>query len=235
MKKTLLIMALSGVFGLSSVAAQTVTFGKIQAPQQFQKYWELTQEQMKQYENYMQIAGKYRHQNSNPLVVLSIISKDPEDKNFYAAKAAAYEHKMSQAEIESAWLITQEMEKQGLVEAMQTFSDNLTGIDTKSYKPKSIKEVKWQDKDKAILIVNKTCLTVSCIKGFLPILNLVPKTVEKEIVIASKEPLDAGVGKLLSAMPSIAVKKYDAIEHHYLDGILNQAVQVRTNKVIHKF
>ncbi len=228
-------MVLSGVFGLSSVAAQTVTFGKIQAPQQFQKYWGLTQEQMKQYESYMQIAGKYRHQNSNPLVVLSIISKDPEDKNFYAAKAAAYEHKMSQAEIESAWLISQEMEKQGLSDAMQTFTDNLTGINTKAYQPKSVKDVKWQDKDKAILIVNKTCLTVSCIKGFLPILKAVPKTVGKEIVIASKEPLDASITQLLSSTPTVVVKKYDAIEHHYLDNIFNRVVQVRTNKVIHKF
>lgn len=233
MKKILLIMALSGVFGLSQ--AQSITFGKIQAPQQFQKYWGLTQEQMKQYENYMQIAGKYRHQNSNPLVVLSIISQDPEDKNFYAAKAAAYEHKMSQAEIESAWLISQEMEKQGLSDAMQTFTDNLTGINTKSYQPKSVKEVTWQDKDKAILIVNKTCLTVSCIKGFLPILKAAPKTVEKEIVIASKEPLDASITQLLSSTPMVVVKKYDAIEHHYLDNIFNRVVQVRTNKVIHKF
>lgn len=232
MKKALLFLAFCTGFSLQ---AQTITFGKIENPQNFQKYWGLTQEQMEQYETYMQTAGKYRHQTSNPLVVLSIISADPEDKNFYAAKAAAYEHHMSKAEIESAWLITQEMEKQNLDEAMQTFSDELTGIDTKSYQPKTAKEIVWQKGDKAVLIVNKTCASVSCIKDFLPILQSAPKKVTKEIIVQSKEKLDAGVGKLLLLTPGIQLKRYDPIEHSYLDGVINQSVQVRKRQIIHKF
>lgn len=218
-----------------NVNAQTITFGKIQSPEKFQRYWGLTPEQMKQYEQYMQIAGKYRHQESNPLVVLSIIAQDPEDKGFYAAKAAAYEHKMAKAEIETAWLITQEMERQGLDEAMQSFSDDLTGIDTQTYQPLSLKTTTWQSGDKAILVINKTCLSASCIKGFLPILQSAPSNIEKTIVIQNKQPLDAEVEKLLDKQPIIKVTRYDPIEHHYLDGIYNTAVQVRDSKVIRKF
>lgn len=233
--KMLLTMLLSSAVIPSSLA-QNITWGKIQSPQAFQQYWGLTPEQMQQYESYMQIAGKYRHQSSNPLVVLSIIAKDPEDKGFYAAKAAAYEHKMAKAEIESAWLITQEMERQGLVEAMQSFSDELTGVDTQSYIPSEVKTMPWQKNDVALLVINKTCLSVSCIKGFLPILQAAPATVKKVIILRDKQPLNDDVKQWLSQKrPLIEVKRYDPIEHHYLDGILNQAVQIRNSVVIRKF
>ncbi len=217
--------------------AQNISFGKIQTPKEFQKYWGLTPEQMQQYEQYMQVAGKYRHQNSNPLVVLSIISKDPEDKNYYAAKAATYEHKMAKNEIETAWLMSKEMERQGLTEAMTKFSDKLTGISS----DKKTDKHSWEKDDEVMIVVDENCLKVNCLPTFVPLLSNLPNDTKVSVINNSKQPIATTITALNKALSSkknntiiVSSSNYDPIEHGYLEAIKNQAVQVRNGKIIRK-
>lgn len=242
------------LLSIGSAHAQSVTFGKIESPKQFQHYWGLTGEQMQTYENYMQIAGKYRHRDSNPLVVLSIIADDDEDKGYFAAKAAAYESQMSQREILSAWLISGEMEKQGLAQAMNDFADGLTGINTADYVPDSLKS-QWLPNDAFYLLIDKTCLAMHCLSQFDTLLASIPDKVEKTLVIdrntadnQDAQPLDNTTqsqwDKQLSDFharyPTIKQAKYDRIEHGFLrewlkQGQGNRAVQVRDHQPIRIF
>lgn len=222
------------------VHAQQITFSKIDSPKAFQQYWGLTPNQMKQYESYMQIAGKYRHSNSNPLVVLSIIADDDEDKGYFAAKAAAYESQMSQREILSAWLISSEMEKQGLAQAMNAFADQLTGINSKDYVPTSVKD-SWQAGDAFYLVIDKVCADLACLSQFDALMNATPDTVMKTIVVkfsTSHEREQQQRAKRLAAIkdhyPAVQVQKYDRIEHGFLDQVTNQAVRVRDGSIIKK-
>lgn len=222
------------------IHAQQITFSTIDSPKAFQQYWGLTPSQMKQYESYMQIAGKYRHNSSNPLVVLSIIADDDEDKGYFAAKAAAYESQMSQREILSAWLISSEMEKQGLAQAMNAFADKLTGINSKDYVPTSVKE-SWQAGDAFYLVVDKVCADLACLAQFDALMNAIPDTVTQTLVVkfsATEEHEQQRQAKRLAAIkahyPSMQVQKYDRIEHGFLVSVSNQAVQVRDGSIIKK-
>lgn len=247
---------------MSMSYAQSITYGKIESPKQFQHYWGLTGEQMQTYENYMQIAGKYRHRDSNPLVVLSIIADDDEDKGYFAAKAAAYESQMSQREILSAWLISDEMEKQGLAQAMNDFADGLTGINTADYVPDSLKS-QWLPNDALYLLIDKTCLAMDCLSQFDTLLASIPDKVEQTLVIdrniagaqdtqdaqdvqaldnATQSQWDKQLSDFQARYPHIKQAKYDRIEHGFLrewlmkeQGQSNRAVQVRDHQPIRIF
>lgn len=241
MKKfTLLPLLLIAVLSFNFATAEHITFGTIESPKQFQQYWGLTQEQMQTYDNYMQIAGKFRHQNSNPLVVLSIIADDDEDKGYFAAKAAAYESQMSQREILSAWLISTEMEKQGLTQAMNAFADKLTGINSKDDAPESHKS-DWQQGDALYVLIDKVCLAMHCLSQFDSLLATVPEGIAQKLVINTSgidEKTQAVLDQLSTAIKTqhkaIVIEKYDRIEHGFLQGINNQAVQVRDRNIIRK-
>lgn len=257
--QTIKRLGFSLLLSIGSAHAQSVTFGKIESPQQFQHYWGLTGEQMQTYENYMQIAGKYRHRDSNPLVVLSIIADDDEDKGYFAAKAAAYESQMSQREILSAWLISGEMEKQGLAQAMNDFADGLTGINTADYVPDSLKS-QWLPNDAFYLLIDKTCLAMDCLSQFDTLLASIPDKVEQILVIdrntadnqdaqdvqpldnATQSQWDKQLSDFQARYPHIKQAKYDRIEHGFLrewlgreQGQSNRAVQVRDHQPIRIF
>lgn len=243
---------LSIAMGMGYAHAQSITYGKIESPQPFQHYWGLTDEQMQTYDNYMQIAGKYRHRDSNPLVVLSIIADDDEDKGYFAAKAAAYESQMSQREILSAWLIAGEMEKQGLAQAMNDFADGLTGINTADYVPDSLKS-QWLPNDAFYLLIDATCLAMHCLSQFDTLLASIPDKVEKTLVIdgntadaqdahTTQSQWDKQLNDFQARYPTIKQAKYDRIEHGFLrewlvkgQGQSNRAVQVRDRQVISTF
>ncbi len=223
--------------------AQTITFGKIESPKAFQQYWGLTQEQMKQYENYMQVAGKYRHKDVNPLVVLSIIADDDEDKDYFASKAARYESQMSKREILSTWLITSSMEKQGLSDAMQKFSDGLIGIDSQSYVPESVTS-DWQQGDELAIVVDKLCYEMNCLPQFEKVVTAIPQSIPKTLIYRiadmDKDRQESFITSLnqlqdkLKAITPLILTKYDRIEHGLLQHIHNQAVHLRNNEIIKK-
>lgn len=242
-KVTTSVMVLTLLVNLHSVKAENITFGKIVSPKAFQQYWGLTQEQMQQYESYMQVAGKYRHKDINPLVVLSIIADDDEDKDYFASKAAQYESQMSKREILSAWLITSSMEKQGYSDAMQKFSDGLIGIDSQHYVPESV-TADWQKGDELAIVVDKLCYEMHCLPQFEKVLTAIPKHIKKTIIYRStdmdKATQDAFTTSLkqlqdkLKTTTSLILTKYDRIEHGLLQHIRNQAVHIRNNEILKK-
>lgn len=216
--------------------AQDITFGKISDEKAFMEFWDLSEEHMQQYQQYMAVGGKFRfrHTQINPLSVLSIISKDREEKEYFAAKAAKYEHEMTKNEIESAWLIAQQMQIQGLDRKMQQFSDRLTGVDTQHYIPFTLSQ-NWEDGDVLTIYINQACLSVSCLSHFITVMQSVPKTVSKAIVLKDRVEPPKDVQALLDGLSGISINHYDPIEHKFLDGALNQAVHTRNNKVIRQF
>lgn len=235
MKQIALILALA--LSTLTANAQNVTFGTVSTENKkaFQSYWKLRDEDMKKYQSYMEVAGRFRHTQSNPLVVLSIISDDPEDKGYYAAKAAKYESDMSQREITAAWLLSNEMEKQGLVEAMEQFSADLTGVETAQYLPKNLKK-DWQKGDLFVLVIDDVCRQINCLKQFTKKMNAIPKHIEKHILLKQlkaqydKKALEA----LTKQFSKIKIKRFDAIEHGNMSSLKNQAGQVRDNQLLRK-
>ncbi len=237
MKKTLLL----GMFLALSASAQSISFGKIDSPKDFKKYWKLSDEHFNKYEKYMQVAGKYRHAQVNPLIVLSMISDDAEDKEYFARKSAKYESQMVQREIQSAWLITQAMEKLGLNEQMGQFSDKLTGIDTASYVPKVVKTT-WQTGDELVIVVDDVCVQTNCLKQFVPLLQAVPEKVKIQQLLIAKLSRDEKLQQQFNAMSQpvskrfkLGVKRYDPVEFGYLYGLKNQMAQVRNNQIVRIF
>ncbi len=230
MKKSYLL-ALCSVIALSPIQAQNISFGKIQSPEQFSKYWGLDKTQVQKYEKYMQVAGKYRHTQVNPLVVLSMISDDAEDKEYFAQKAAKYESQMVQREIQSAWLITQAMEKQGLNTQLSQFSDKLTGLDTESYVPSAVKNT-WEDGDELVIVIDDVCVQTNCLQQFVPLLKAVPDNVKINQLLVAKLPKDEKLQQAFNTMSQpllgqfkLTVKRYDPIEFGYLEGLKNQMAQ----------
>lgn len=225
------------VLTLSLANAQNITFGTVSKESQkaFKSYWKLSDEDVSKYNTYMEIAGKYRHQQSNPLVVLSIISDDPEDKGYYAAKAAKYESDMAQREITSAWLLSNEMEKQGLVDAMDKFSSELTGVDTSNYVPGRVKK-DWEKGDTFVLVVDDICRQTNCLTGYIKTVNAIPKHVAKTVLFKNfKAAYDEKALELFTKQqPTVQFKRFDSVEHGSLSNVINQAVQVRDGKVLRK-
>ncbi|MDP8051516.1 hypothetical protein QJU23_03625 [Pasteurella atlantica] len=239
MQKLMLLFVIC--LSINNAYAESIKYGKITSPKQFQHYWGLTPEQMEQYENYMNIAGKFRHTNSNPLVVLSIISDDDEDKDYFANKAARYESDMSKREILSSWLISSAMEKQKLSDAMQTFSDQLTGINSQDYIPENIK-TDWKERDELIILIDKVCFDTHCLSQFTPLLKATPLNIIKKIIYkntgldeSQQKTITQSLSQLKNTYKDILINKYDRIEHGFLSNLQNQAVQVRQNQIIRKF
>ncbi len=170
-----------------------------------------------------------------------MISDSAEDKEYFAQKATQYESNMVQREIQSAWLITQAMEKQGLNEKMSQFSDKLTGIDTASYVPASVKNV-WEDGDELVIVIDEICVQTNCLQQFTKLLKAVPDDVKINQLLIAKLPTDEKLQQSFNTMAQpllgqfkLTVKRYDPIEFGYLDGLKNQMAQVRNNQVIKKF
>lgn len=218
------------LLSVNAVTAEQIHFGQITSGKDaFAKYWQLNKEEVRRYEDYMAVAGKYRHQNTNPLTVLSMIAEDEEDRAYYANMAAAYEHNMVKREIETAWLISEAMAAYDA--DTQALTDKLTGIDTAGYIPHRQKTV-WQQGDEWAVVVDKHCLHTECLKQFNHALSGLPGGISKRIVVKADTPLTDDAAAYLSSYPDIIIQHYDPIEHGFLGKRLNQPLHVRNRTVI---
>lgn len=209
--------------------AQQIDFGKIaNSKEGFKQYWGLDDTEMKRYENYMEIAGKYRHQHLDPLHVLSMIAPSKEDREYYAQKAAAYEHQMSKREIESAWLISTAMEGQ-MAADMQTFTDELIGINTQNVQNTALTD--WAEGDELVLLLDSRCFTSACVAQFLPQLAKVPAVVSKKTVVLM-DKITPVAGQLSELEKQAQIKRYDPIEHKGFEQVsINRIYALRAGKL----
>lgn len=233
MKKILL--ASMSIALIQTAHAQTIQYSTIESPKQFQRYWELEKDEMETYQNYMANAGRFRHTDSNPLVVLSMLADDKEDKAYYAKRAAQYEAQMQQREIETAWLISQAMDDPNISDAMQRFSDNLTGIDTMSYQPKQAK-AQWQEGDSLVIVIDDICKSGACLVQFQPLIDELPIDISVAVVLKGDKALNeiskASLSPPVGHTEAINYRRYDPIEHHYLEDYNNQALHIRNHQVV---
>lgn len=217
----------------STVHAQTIEFGKIGDERAFKQHWKLDDDEMKRYKQYMDVAGRFRHQNVDPLTVLSMIAQDPEDKAYYAKMAAEYEHKAVKAEIETAYLISEAMSIKQLEDDMQKFTDTLTGIVTTDYVPYKERS-HWQVGDDWIVLVDQRCANLECLKAFVNQAQALPSGINKTLVVRDDWPLADDEMQLIHSVPGLEARSFDPIEHAYLENTLNQALHVRDRKVLGK-
>lgn len=222
------------------MAAPNIDFGKIGSGEKgFRQYWELDETEYQRYQNYMEIAGKYRHQQLSPLLVLSMLAETTEDKEYYARRAAKYEQDMVKREIEAALMVSQAMSANDLSSEMQRFTDRLSGIDTLSYIPNTLKDntSNWESGDLLQLYLDKRCIDEDCLKQFSSTLKQFANKSPIEIIFKGAQLHELeGVSffEKLALNPSqLKYKRFDPIEHHYLqDGHLNNALHIRANRVI---
>lgn len=200
--------------------AAELTFSRIGSGDQgLQQFWGLSQEEAQRYRNIMAATGE-RYKTASPLAVLSIMADSPEDKTYYAKRAALHEHEMIKREIETALLISQEMSGAVLQEKMTRFTDRLTGINTTDYIPDE-RNPAWRDGDWLVLYLDDSCLSAGCIGQFTPqMTGTVPSgtKIERVLVLNSKQPLSEVANTVIKGwpQPETVLQRYDPIEHHYL-------------------
>ncbi|RKW12325.1 MAG: hypothetical protein D8H94_11780, partial [Cardiobacterium sp.] len=198
--------------------AAEITFSRIGAGDAgLQQFWQLTPEEAQRYRNIMAATGE-RYKTASPLAVLAIMADTPEDRDYYAKRAALHEHEMVKREIETALRISEEMSGEVLMEKMTRFTDGLTGINTTDYLPDE-RNPAWHDGDWLVLYIDDSCLTAGCMGQFTPQMkDTIPANIKAErvLVLNSKLPLTAGAEAVIKTWPETPVQLYDPIEHHYL-------------------
>lgn len=226
-------LLLAGICLPTAVPAANIDYGKITSSEQaFKQYWQLTDEEAKRYNLYMEAAGKFRHKDVNPLTVLSMIADTQEDKAYYAKKAAEYEHNMVMREIETSWLVSEAMSENYLADAMQAFTDKLTGIDTLGYQPDE-RSTDWQSGDSMVILLDQQCLSLKCLSQFADVVKHTPEGVSRSVILRGKDPLAPDAEDFAASWPHVSIHRYDPIEHHYLDSIrANQALHIRDDSVV---
>lgn len=216
---------------LSTANAVELNFSRITGNEEgFRQFWQLEPEEMKRYQAYMEVVGKYRHQNTDPLTVLTIIADSPEDRLVYARRAAEFEHQMVKREIESAWHISEAMSVARLEDDMQQFTDELIGIDTRDYAPGS-RELVWHDEDSLVLVVDELCLEGDCLEKFREIIEKVPQSAPRAMVLMGRKPL-SDAGDAIVKRWGMTVSRFDPIEHADLKGHANRVLQMREHRVV---
>ena len=202
------------------VSAAKVTFSRIGSGDPgLQQFWGLSPEEAQRYRNIMAATGE-RYKTASPLAVLAIMADTPEDRTYYAKRAALYEHEMVKREIETALRISEEMSGNVLMEKMTRFTDGLTGINTTDYIPDERKP-EWRDGDWLVLYLDDSCLSAGCIGQFTPqMTGTVPPEVkiERVLVLNSKQPLTGVAETIVKGwpQPETVIQRFDPIEHHYL-------------------
>ena len=234
------ILALTLALAAAAPAhAAEVTFSRIGAGDAgLQQFWQLTPEETQRYRNIMAATGE-RYKTASPLAVLAIMADTPEDRTYYAKRAALYEHEMVKREIETALRISEEMSGNVLMEKMTRFTDGLTGINTTDYIPDERKP-EWRDGDWLVLYLDDSCLSAGCIGQFTPqMTGTVPSDIkiERVLVLNSKQPLSEVANTVIKGwpQPETVLQRYDPIEHHYLrrDGEKGSiALHVRDRQVV---
>lgn len=219
--------------------AAELTFSRIGSGDQgLQQFWGLSQEEAQRYRNIMAATGE-RYKTASPLAVLSIMADSPEDKTYYAKRAALHEHEMIKREIETALLISQEMSGEVLQEKMTRFTDRLTGINTTDYIPDE-RNPEWRNGDWLVLYLDDSCLSAGCIGQFTPqMTHTVPPDIkiERVLVLNSKQPLSEAAEAVIKSwpQPETLLQRFDPIEHHYLQRGREKgsvALHVRDRQVV---
>ena len=234
------ILALTLALAAAAPAhAAEVTFSRIGSGDPgLQQFWGLSPEEAQRYRNIMAATGE-RYKTASPLAVLAIMADTPEDRIYYAKRAALYEHEMVKREIETALRISEEMSGNVLMEKMTRFTDSLTGINTTDYLPDERKP-EWRDGDWLLLYLDDSCLSAGCIGQFTPqMTGTVPSDIkiERVLVLNSKQPLSEVANTVIKGwpQPETVLQRYDPIEHHYLrrDGEKGSiALHVRDRQVV---
>lgn len=220
-RRAAFVLAFALAFATTAPAhAAELTFSRIGSGDQgLQQFWQLTPEEAQRYRNIMAATGD-RYKTASPLMVLSIMADTPEDKAYYAKRAAQHEHEMVKREIETALLISQEMSGEVLQEKMTRFTDGLTGINTTDYIPDE-RNPEWRNGDWLVLYLDDSCLSAGCIGQFTPqMTHTVPANikVERVLVLNSKQPLSETAEAVIKSwpQPETVLQRFDPIEHHYL-------------------
>ena len=215
------ILALTLALAAAAPAhAAEVTFSRVGSGDPgLQQFWGLSPEEAQRYRNIMAATGE-RYKTASPLAVLAIMADTPEDRTYYAKRAALYEHEMVKREIETALRISEEMSGNVLMEKMTRFTDSLTGINTTDYIPDERKP-EWRDGDWLVLYLDDSCLSAGCLNQFTPqMTNTVPPDikVERVLVLNSKQPLTGVAETIVKGwpQPETVIQRFDPIEHHYL-------------------
>ena len=215
------ILALTLALAAAAPAhAAEVTFSRIGSGDPgLQQFWGLSPEEAQRYRNIMAATGE-RYKTASPLAVLAIMADTPEDRIYYAKRAALYEHEMVKREIETALRISEEMSGNVLMEKMTRFTDSLTGINTTDYLPDERKP-EWRDGDWLVLYLDDSCLSAGCIGQFTPqMTGTVPSgiKIERVLVLNSKQPLTGVAETVVKGwpQPETVIQRFDPIEHHYL-------------------
>lgn len=215
------ILALTLALAATAPApAAEVTFSRIGSGDPgLQQFWGLSPEEAQRYRNIMAATGE-RYKTASPLAVLAIMADTPEDRTYYAKRAALYEHEMVKREIETALRISEEMSGNVLMEKMTRFTDGLTGINTTDYIPDERKP-EWRDGDWLVLYLDDSCLSAGCLNQFTPqMTGTVPSDIkiERVLVLNSKQPLSEVANTVIKGwpQPETVLQRYDPIEHHYL-------------------
>ena len=200
--------------------AAELTFSRIGSGDPgLQQFWGLSPEEAQRYRNIMAATGE-RYKTASPLAVLAIMADTPEDRTYYAKRAALYDHEMVKREIETALRISEEMSGNVLMEKMTRFTDGLTGINTTDYLPDERKP-EWRDGDWLVLYLDDSCLSAGCLNQFTPQMSsTVPPGVkiERVLVLNSKQPLTGVAETIVKGwpQPETVIQRFDPIEHHYL-------------------
>ena len=215
------ILALTLALAAAAPAhAAEVTFSRIGSGDPgLQQFWGLSPEEAQRYRNIMAATGE-RYKTASPLAVLAIMADTPEDRIYYAKRAALYEHEMVKREIETALRISEEMSGNVLMEKMTRFTDSLTGINTTDYLPDERKP-EWRDGDWLVLYLDDSCLSAGCIGQFTPqMTGTVPSgiKIERVLVLNSKQPLTGVAETVVKGwpQPETVIQRFAPIEHHYL-------------------
>lgn len=237
MRKTRVACA-CGVLGMMPfmpVSATSIDFGKIGSTEAgFQQYWGLSAEEAKAYHNYMEIAGKYRHKDVDPLLVLSMIADTQEDKLYYAKKAAEHEHDMVKREIEAAWMLSDAMSEEKLATNMANFTNKLTGLNTAPTSAAQTGTVAWEEGDTFLVYVDDRCQTAECLEQFIPVLKALPANISHQYLVIKGKLSDVkALDALASTSAQLAIRALDPIEHSYLtDSFANRALHVRDGHIL---
>ena len=204
------ILALTLALAATAPApAAEVTFSRIGSGDPgLQQFWGLSPEEAQRYRNIMAATGE-RYKTASPLAVLAIMADTPEDRTYYAKRAALYEHEMVKREIETALRISEEMS-----------GNVLTGINTTDSIPDERKP-EWRDGDWLVLYLDDSCLSAGCLNQFTPqMTGTVPPDikVERVLVLNSKQPLTGVAETIVKGWPppETVIQRFDPIEHHYL-------------------
>lgn len=215
-------------------AAQNVTYVKIGADtaKKMQKHYQLTDDEMKRYQDYMEVEGYSRYQHLDPVMVLGIIAKTQEDRYRFAKKYIDFEGKAIESQNQFGQAVEQVAEDMGL------FDD---------YKaPKKIENVRQlQAKDELFIVINSDCEATCRVHLTAALTKYFNQDSQRTLTVYLKDGnhqnvIDANalVDRKMSALKdekrakNIRIKAYDEFEFKLNELIFNRVMVKRGATVV---